>query len=511
MDTRKLSQKIVKNTFFSIIGTFWMLGVSLLLTPYIIYKIGLEKFGIWAIASSIVGFLGLFNLGTSNTYAKYIAEHHVMADFTKINQTINTGLVINILLGSCMSVVFFFITPIINFFKFDPGYFNETYFVVFVSIVIFIVVFISGIFNSVIQGMQRIDITNKINIFMSILNAIGVIIVLQYGWGLRGLVINSGVVIMIAIIIRIICACYLFPPLKLSVRFVKLNNFKEMVSFGSKIQVSKIANFINDQVDKILLGHFLGVLMVGYYDIGARLTRSARRILLVMNPAIMPAASELHSIKNKERLFSLYNRASKYLSIITIPLLFFIVTTAPIIISFWMGPGFERSVLALRFLMIGFMINILTGVGTSIARGIGRPHLEMKYELWVAVSNIVLSLILIIKIGFIGALIGTSVSLIIFSIYFMVIFHRQVLANSYLKFAKEIYSTPVLLSSSLCLLIYFVNLLLNNNFRIQGRIAYFTVLLVDILIFGILYSILVFKLRFLNMKEVKTIIKYAVL
>jgi len=507
MRTERLPQKIAKNTIFSFIGTFWMMGISVLLTPYIIYKIGLEKFGVWAISSSIVGFLGLFNLGTSNTYTKYIAEHCATPDVIKINQTVNTGLVINILLGLCMSLVLFFVTPIINFFKFNPAYFNEVYFVVFVSIVIFIVVFISGVFNSIIEGMQRIDITNKINIFISVLNAVGVIIVLQYGWGLKGLVVNSGIIIVIAIIIRIICSRYLFPSLKLSIGFVKLDSFKKIISYGSKIQVSRIANFVNGQVDKIFLGHFLSVLVVGYYDIGAKLTRLARQILLAMYPAIMPAASELNNTKDQKRLHLLYMRGSKYLSIITIPLLLFVFTTAPIIISSWMGKGYNASVTVIRFLIVGFCVNALTGIGTSIARGIGKPEIETRYTTLVAFSNITLSLILIIKIGLIGALIGTSVSLVIFSVYFMLIFHKKIIKESYVEFAKKIYYKPFFISLILCIVVGALNLALERFFNLQNRLDYLATLLLDMVIFGPLCLFFLFKVKYLEINEVKLLFK----
>jgi O-antigen/teichoic acid export membrane protein len=509
MDNKSLSEKVVKNTFFSIMATFWMLAINFLLTPYIIYKIGLEKFGIWAISASIVGFLGLFNLGTSSTYTKYIAEYRATGDLTSVDQTINTGLVINILLGLCMSLVLFFIIPIIKFFKFNPGYFGEVYFVVFISIVIFVVVFISEVFNSIIDGVQRIDVTNKINIFMAVFNAIGTIIFLQCGWGLRGLVINSGIIVIIAIMVRIISSFYLLPSLKLSPQFINWQVFRKMIGYGAKIQVSRIANFVNGQIDKILLGHFINVLAVGYYDVGARLVRSCCQILLAMNPAVMPAASELHSINEREKICALYMRASKYLSMVTIPILFFVLTTASVIVTLWVGQGYGLSILTLRFLMIGFMLNMLTAVGTSMVRGIGKPQLEMRYELGVIIANFILSWILIIKIGFIGTLIGTAVSLVVFSLYFMLIFHKQVLADSYSKFAKKIYFIPFVLSLSLSLLIYLVNLWINNNFIIQGRMAYFFILSADTLIFWGLYIAFIFKLHFLETKEVKTLIKYA--
>ena len=46
---RSIANKVVTNTIANAIGHFWVILVSLFLTPYIVGHLGLERYGIWAI------------------------------------------------------------------------------------------------------------------------------------------------------------------------------------------------------------------------------------------------------------------------------------------------------------------------------------------------------------------------------------------------------------------------------------------------------------------------------
>ena len=74
MYRRDLPQKIVKNTIFNIVGRLCGILTVLFLTPYIINSIGVERYGIWAIAVAITGYFGLLDFGLGESFVKYIAE-----------------------------------------------------------------------------------------------------------------------------------------------------------------------------------------------------------------------------------------------------------------------------------------------------------------------------------------------------------------------------------------------------------------------------------------------------
>jgi len=71
----------------------------------------------------------------------------------------------------------------------------------------------------------------------------------------------------------------------------------------------------------------------------------------------------------------------------------------------------------------------------------GIPQYEMRSSVLIAIMNITLSIILIIKLGFIGALLGTTLSGTLGSFYFIYSFHRRIKESLFL-ILKRIYANP---------------------------------------------------------------------
>ncbi|MBT9151597.1 MAG: hypothetical protein DDT40_01793 [candidate division WS2 bacterium] len=268
------------------------------------------------------------------------------------------------------------------------------------------------------------DITNKVGIAISIPSIIGTIFFLERGYGLPGLMVNNAIIFVIGNIINIIIAFKLLPELRFNPLLFTKEMLKRLFSFGFKLQASKIGSLIHFQTDKFLLAYFLNIGFVTYYTVAANLASRAREIPLLLISAIFPAASELQAKADKESLYNLYFRSMKYIVLIGLPVLFLVILLASPFIHLWLGEGFEMSVLTLQILMIGYFFNIMTGPGFSILSGIGKPQYGMRSSILAALLNLVLSVLLVIKIGYFGVVIGTAVSMIIAAIYFISMFHR---------------------------------------------------------------------------------------
>ena len=66
-----ISQKIIRNTTFNIIGRFWRILVALVLTPYIIRYIGIERYGIWALIGVVTSYFGLIDFGIGTSFIRF--------------------------------------------------------------------------------------------------------------------------------------------------------------------------------------------------------------------------------------------------------------------------------------------------------------------------------------------------------------------------------------------------------------------------------------------------------
>ena len=493
-----ISGKIIRNTIFNAIGRFWGIIVALFLTPYIIGHIGIDRFGIWAIVGVLTGYLSLLDLGIGTAFVKFVSEHYTKKDYKSINQIVNTGIVFyTVFAVVIITIGFSIISTLLNFFNIPQELYKEAVFVFLLGIIVFGFSNTLSIFGAIQGGLQRMDLSNKIAIFMSFPNIAGTIFFLENDYGLPGLMVNNAIIFFITSMTNIIIAFKILPELRFNPFLFSREMLRKMFGFGIKMQVTKTTMIINANIDKALISIFLNLSLVGFYELGQRVVQKGRDTSLLLVSAILPAVSELDARNDKDGIYKLYLRGSKYLSIVAMPLMVFISITAPTIMLAWMGSKYEISVLIIRILIIAHFINLMTGVATGIATGIGRPGMITKAALINMALNLFLSIGLMLMFGFWGVVIGTSVSLVLGSCIFMHDFHKYVRIPIY-SFIKSAMLKPIIA----CLLSGITISLLGAIFSAyslhSGRLVNFSILIVQAMIFAIIYLAIIYKIQYLD-------------
>lgn len=421
---QNLSQKIIRNTAYNTVGRFWNVIVVLFLTPYIIARIGNERFGIWSIAGVITGYFGLLDFGVGTSFVKYIAEFQAKQDHRKINQVINTGILFYLIFTLIVVIcLVFFLPGILALFKIPLHLHSETVVVFLIGLILFGLSNTLSPFGAVQIGFQRMDIATKVAIVVSMFNIAGTIFFLEKGHGLVGLMMNNAILFVINSIFNIIIAFRLLPELRLSPSFFDKTMFAELFHFGYKLQVSRFANLISFQSDKLFITYFLGIGLVTFYQLGNSVLSQARQIPLLLVSALVPAVSEMEALQGKRSLKELYLKGSKYLMFISVPLTVYMMSSAPLIMLIWMGQGYSLAVLVIQVMAWGYFAATITGVASAIAMGVAKTELDMKFGIIMAVLNIFLNIILAVKMGFFGVAIGTASALLIASIFYLKMFH----------------------------------------------------------------------------------------
>ncbi|HAL61301.1 MAG TPA: hypothetical protein DCP08_02715 [Chloroflexi bacterium] len=493
-----ISIKVIRNTIFNSIGRFWSLLVTLLLTPYVVSKLGVERFGVWSLILVIVSYFGLLDLGTGAAFVKYISEHKTKGEEKAINEVVTTGFVFFTFLAIMVLVPFWLWGgSLLNLLRIPSALLEEARFVLGVAFITLCLSNTFSVFQALILGLQRMEATNAIVIITSLPRIGGTFLVLQLGYGLKGLILNEAAVSLLAALLLLIVSFRLLPTLQLRPAFFKVRSLRQLLSYGSKVQVSRLAELASSQADKLLLGYFLGVRPVAFYELGYKIVYTGKVLPRILTSAIMPAASQLATQEDIEALRELYYRASKYLALASAPITAFLISSAPLVMSTWMGPGYQISALVIQSLALGHLVHLLTGVGTMIARGIGKPEVETRYTLLLLVMNTVLSVGLIAKIGFLGALVATPLSLIVSSSYFIASFHR-LLSIPLSRFLAQAYMKPLLGSLFLALPLFVVNWLSYPGLQRQGSLIGLGVLTLEGLLFLASYLLFIWKANYLD-------------
>ncbi|MCP4252710.1 MAG: oligosaccharide flippase family protein [Candidatus Scalindua sp.] len=494
------SKKLIKNTIFTSAGRFWGYALSFIITPYIVNKIGIERFGVWAIANTAIHFFLFLDLGIGSSFVKYIAEYNTKKNYKMINEVINTGLIFSLFFCFCIFVISMLLKNlVVAHLKFSAELYGEVLIAFLGVLVVFIINYIFTVFKSTLYGLQRMDIVNIIYVIVSIPGTIGLVLFLHFGFGLKGLIYNSIIVAFVTVISYAICAYRILPQMVIGLRFVKMKMFKKLWNFGFKVQIAGFSEFINYSLDKLLLGYFMNMSMVAFYQLGSRVASTTCSLPSVLLPAVEPASSELDAAEDTRALNSLYTRGTKYTVFLTFPLTLFVIMNAVPIMHFWMGKsGYEKSALAIQILIIGYSFVLVNSIGRLMARGMGVPQFEMVSALIILGMNILLSVVLIIIFGFIGALIGSSVSAVIGSLYFMNRFHKHI-KRTVTSFSRDVYLKPIIA----CVFAFFpllvISLLFNSlNFFPSGRIGFLVYLCLKGSVFSGAYLLCIFVVKYFD-------------
>ncbi len=423
---RDTGAKIARNTLANAVGRFWSMAVYLVLTPYIVGKLGDERFGIWAFLAVFVGYLAVVDLGISPAVIKYVAAYYASRNFERLNRAVNSALVAMMLvMGTLCLLGIAFSRTFLHFFKISPQNYSEAWMALIGFFLLMAGQGCLSVYQGVLTGLQRLDLQNLVAIGTSVPYVISVIFLLGHGYGLMGLIYANGITFGLNFILTVyfahrICPQYRFNPLLFDAK-----EMKELLHFGLQVQVSNLGGLVCWHGDKIMIGFFLTMAKVTAYELGFRLAMGARMIPSLVLPAVMPAAAEVHAKDDRAALQRMFELGTRYLSVFVFPSMTLLILAAPSVMAFWMGEARPDSILAARFLSLGFLVNVLGGVGTSIARGVGRPDIETRSIPLQLAVNFGLGIPLILKLGFWGPLIATPVSTIVATFYVFYLLQTQ--------------------------------------------------------------------------------------
>jgi O-antigen/teichoic acid export membrane protein len=421
-----LPKKIIKNTLYNTAGNWIVMGLNIFVIPFVVGKLGVELYGgAWVIGIIVLSSTALLDWGIGSSSVKYISQYNAKQQYEKINEFVNTGIFSYSVFGIILLLMaVLFGEAFLLFLGVPVHLINDAYFVFYISIFTLAVINTLSPITSTVVSLQRMDISNIITVSTSLLNIIQTVIVLSIGLGIRGLIIGYLLVQTINIVLFLGWAFKLLPQLKLNYRYAKWETFKIIWRFGINLQVSRISQIIVFQLDKIFVLRFFGVSYTAYYEVAVKIATLARSIPLVLASALLPASSEMDSKNEDVKVKILFERSSKYLIILGTMLLGYIFIESSLIIRTWMGTtlgeqGIILASITVKFLIVGYFINMTTGIASVIAAGINRTELERNVGLISLVIGPVFMIGMIMSIGYYGVGISTSLVLAIGAVYFV--------------------------------------------------------------------------------------------
>ena len=418
-------RRLIAGTISTLFTRISSLTLAFFLTPLVVHSIGVEAYGLWAIVGSAVNYFALLDCGVGSSFVKYLAEFLERREHDRVRDVMTFGFLFYLVLGVIVLPLVRFIAPhIVSYLRLDPRYVSAASDLILLAFAYFIFSNALGIFGSFIVAMQRTDLASMLDTCSQLIYGVSLVILIARHQGVYALPNALFCALGCTTIFRIALVYRMFGnpwsnPFRLERHLIR-----RLFRFGFWMQINGLTAVINLETDRIILGTFVSVTSVGYYELGNRLAALARILPATLLTPLLPAAAALDGRQQGDRLDAVYVRGTRYLALTTFVVAGFLIGAGTEILKVWMGRSYPYVTVVMTALLVSFAVLNLTGVGTMIVRAKGEPYYETYYAVFSALVNIAATLILTPMFGLMGVVAGTVIGYFCGSFFFLWLFHK---------------------------------------------------------------------------------------
>ena len=159
--------KAKKNIFVSFIVKGLNILIAFALVPIVLNYIDKEQYGIWLTLSSIIGWLGFFDVGLGHGLRNKLSEALANEDQAKAKTYVSTAYALIGAIFLSLLLLFYVVNPFLNWTKIlntTEGYFNELRLVAIIIFTCYCLRFILQLISKVLFALQRPAINDIIKL-----------------------------------------------------------------------------------------------------------------------------------------------------------------------------------------------------------------------------------------------------------------------------------------------------------------------------------------------------------
>jgi O-antigen/teichoic acid export membrane protein len=404
--------KLVRNTLANGVGSVAGILVGLLLTPFLIHRLGLDAFGVWALALTLTfagGYASLSELGIEGATVRYVAESSADRDLAALNRAVCTSLAVFCAIGLVLApIVVALAHPLVLLFG-VPHHLQDAATACFALVGAQLAFELPArAFVAVLEGAQQFIVYQTVELGRTLLQAALYVIVVLRGWGIAGLGGALAVSSLAALIAYWILAHRAVAGLRASPFGASRAELARLARFGGGVFALRLVSTVYNQMDKLIVGIALGPRPVGLYEIANRVNLGAATISSASVSALVPAAASLR--REAALLRDMFVRGSCYATAVSLPFAVAVLIFAKPLLLSWIGPSAVPAVAAVRLFAAYEILQMVNNVGSTMLYGLGRIRFPLVVNTTATLANLGLSIALVYPLGFSGVIVGTLVA-----------------------------------------------------------------------------------------------------
>ncbi len=389
-------------------------SITIALIPVMIQTIGVDNFGLWGVLLGIIGYIQCLDLGISLSIERFVAFFAANNDRNSLEKLLSTSFTALILITTALAI-----PVILGGEHLLKRVVNDSSEIPLQKIIVsvypgIVMSWITFVFTGVPRGLQRFDISSKIQIAGKIMFAITLLALFKRTRTIFAVIFAFDVQCFLLLVTYIHYARRLLPGIAMMKPSISIKMLKDIINFGYKIQISSFYTQINQQFDKLLLSYFYDLALVGYYDAASRIVFAARDIPHFLVAVITPRISFLSAKGDDEEIQNLFEKVTGSLVVIGFMIGGCMLINGSLIMEFLLKDKSNPfALLVFNTLCISALWQAMAAGSANVARGLGKTNIEMKTTIFLLVINIAASFALMRLVGYRGVVFGTAITMII--------------------------------------------------------------------------------------------------
>lgn len=428
---------------------------AIFLTPFIVRKFGQAEYGVYTLVLSITSYLTLLDLGIGNSVVKFVSSYRAKKQFDELRKfegiitVFYFAIAFVALLIGLLIVVFF---PVF----FSKGLNSSE--IVLAQKLLFITTLNVSItlgtsgFLYTIVGYERFFVSKGLAIlFLFVRIVISFICLLLGGKSLSIVVVNATV----TFITRFVMIVYVlgFMKIKPTLKNIEKKQIKAVLLFSSFIFLQMLATQINSMADSILIGALVtnASLILAIYGVGATLKSYFSMLGGAFNNVLMPGVVKMvEKGASSKEIENEMIRIGRIIFAFVGMVFFCFCVFGEQFIELWAGKSYHSSYYVALILMLAYLITLTQSVGTQFLWATNQHKEQSILKIFIVVSNIAITILLMQWNSLFGAVIGTFISIMLGDVLIMqLLFKKKLnirLQSYYTGIAKGIIPSLIIAS-----------------------------------------------------------------
>lgn len=409
------SQKRKKIFIFGAVSSYGTnvvsIVVGLISVPIGLHYFGPVRYGIWAVISSLIAYLGISNLGISTGATVLTAKaREPFEQWAVLRRSLFLLLISSVaVLSVVLGIDRFYPGWVVALGKIPLAFHKEASNAVIAITILFLLNLPLTVFFAGFTGLQKVYWERFYISLRSIAGLVALIFTVSVKGNLVSLALSRGLIILL---VSIVCALhFLLSHTELLEKVNKpvRDEFSVSSIFSSSLRFFSIgiAAMVVWNTDNLVISHFLGAEAVTPYAITFKFLVITFSAFTAINSAIFPMYGKAAAFNQWEWVQQTYNRTTCLFPIIGGLIWIGVVAFAKDIIIFWTGSeGYGGRLVIFALGGYGYLLSMVSA-HSNLITGINAIKNTVFIGWLEAAANFIISIILVRVLGIGGVALGT--------------------------------------------------------------------------------------------------------